>query len=135
MPRKTGWSMVKSTRFHPMCGTLSDAVAPLGTPPGEDEPSATGEPRGAPADDRREPERLERLAHAAQVPHAVVDDPDGLPARHPKTPFDECTPFTRGSMRTASDMALPSPLKIASTVWWALDPEGTLAWTHVPGGP
>src|SRR4030067_625132 len=96
-------------------------------------PAAGGEPHHAPRGEpgppavahissRRHPERLERLAHAAQVPHAVVDDPDGLPARHPKTPFDECTPFTRGSMRTASDMALPSPLKIASTVWWALDP-------------
>src|SRR3972149_5704717 len=30
MPRKTGWSMVKSTRFHPMCGTLSDVVPPFG---------------------------------------------------------------------------------------------------------
>src|SRR4030067_412193 len=100
------------------------APAPAGprgsTPPGEADPCATGDLRGAPADDRREPERLERLAHAAQVPHAVVDDPDGLPACHPKTPFDECTPFTRGSMRTASDRARPRPSKIASPVWWAL---------------
>src|SRR4030067_2771526 len=101
------------------------APAPAGprgsTPPGEADPCATGDLRGAPADDRREPERLKRLAHAAQVPHAVVDDPDGLPACHPKTPFDECTPFTLESMRTASDMGLPNPFEYASTVWWALE--------------
>src|SRR4030065_664280 len=103
--------------------------SPHSAPPppgaGEGAPRPRGAPRGAPGEDRRDPERLERLAHAAQVPHAVVADPDGLPACHPKTPFDECTPFTRGSMRPASDMARPSPLKIASTVWWALDPQAS----------
>src|SRR3990172_6092761 len=122
---------VGKERKEPLPAKVLHAVAE-GAHPGQDDPGATGKLRGAPAHDRRKPERLERLAPAAQVSHPVVDDPDGLRSRHPSTPFDECTPFTRGSMRTASDMALPSPLKIASTVWWAFDPYGTLTWMHAP---
>ena len=64
---------------------------------------------------------LQRLLDRAQVPHPVVEDADAG-RRHVSVPFVEGTPFSSGSIATASRSALANALKQASIMWWAFVP-------------
>ena len=64
---------------------------------------------------RVDAEILERLLHAAQIAHSVIDDRD-----HSSTPLDEG--ISSETILTAADIALANALKIASALWWLFDP-------------
>src|SRR3990172_5307948 len=79
--------------------SLSDDVPHAvaeGPHPGKDDPPAGGKILRIAADQGREPEGLEGLAHAAQVPHSVVHDADGGSPGHKARPLTRELPSWRG---------------------------------------
>src|SRR5262249_55432520 len=72
------------------------------------------------------PETLERLLHAVEIAHAVVDDRDH------KLPLVDKTPLMRGSMRVAWPSARAVALKHASMMWCGLSPALTLMCRFIP---
>ena len=81
-------------RQQPLADDVSHAVAERPHPGKNDPPAGGKRPRIA-ADQGRETEGLEGLAHAAQVPHPVVHHADGGSPRHDATFFTREPPSWR----------------------------------------
>ena len=80
---------------------------------------------GVGADDRLRPDAGERLLDAAEVAAAEIGDDDLASSRAAhavSVPLVDGTPTTRGSIRTAAEVARANALNSASIMWCAFSP-------------